>query len=224
MARLDDAADHEGTSDQGDLAKARTKRAASAPARELLAFTAAPLPPLPRPPRYLPHALIVVAAVLLFLAGGPDLINFYDLNTATALVVAAASAATLVLALYAPAPAWWCSIALCATTATTLHFTQWPWPALLAHAGVLLLLSLRVGARTALLALILTGVVTVVLPLAGPGVPEAPLNTYRNLSLVVFTAATTTGTLVRAVARRPPGPHGRPRRPTPPGHRRRSGH
>ncbi|MFD7083119.1 sensor histidine kinase [Streptomyces sp. NPDC059918] len=174
---------------------------AVAPVRKFLASAVAPLPPLPRAPRalrYLPHALTGAVAVLLFLADRHELEDFYRLGTTTAVMVAAGDATALVLALYAPMPAWLASLALCAATATQLHVTQWPWPALLAHAGILLLLSLRLRARTVMLAWALTAAVTLALPAAGPGVPESPHTTYRNVTLGIFTAAAVTGTLLRS--------------------------
>ncbi|MEU4134421.1 sensor histidine kinase [Streptomyces wuyuanensis] len=170
-------------------------------ARRILALTVAPLPPLagaPRALRYLPHVLTVAAAVLLFLAGWPQLENFDHLGAATAVAVAAADAAALVLALYAPGSACLGSLALCAATATQLHVTQWLWPAMLAHAGILLLLCLRVRARTTLLAWALTAAVTLALPTAGPGIPESPHHTYRNVALGIFTAAAVAGALLRS--------------------------
>ncbi|MFE5540975.1 sensor histidine kinase [Streptomyces sp. NPDC056519] len=168
--------------------------------RELITFTAAPLPPTRasvRAVRYLPHTLTVVLAILLYLAGEGELRDPHHVAAATA--VAAAEAAALVLALYAPVPAWWCSIASCAAAALLLHDAPWSWPAMLAHTGVLFLLSLRVRASTALLALGISAAATLVLPLIGSGdVPRTPYEIYRDVALGVFTAAVLVGTILRS--------------------------
>ncbi|RSS64836.1 sensor histidine kinase [Streptomyces sp. WAC06614] len=146
--------------------------------------------------RYLPHALVLAAAALVLLTGGKELAIYYRVDAAAP--IAAAYAAALALALYVPGPAWLFSLTVCAVTSFLLHLTQWPWPALYAHAGVLFLLSLRVRARTASVALALSVALTLALPLAGPGVPAVSDFSYGYSSAGLFVVVVVTGVLLRS--------------------------
>ncbi|WP_343040180.1 sensor histidine kinase [Streptomyces typhae] len=129
----------------------------------LLMASRNPLPPLtwPRPLRLLPHALVGLAAVALA-ATGAD---------ATARVLAIAHAATLVLALYRPGLACGLSLAVFAGIAVghpPTHANElWAWTV---HAGVLLLLALRIPPVPAAVAAAVSAGAGAVLKSAGAGV------------------------------------------------------
>ncbi|WP_305093670.1 sensor histidine kinase [Prescottella sp. R16] len=127
---------------------------------ELFTLEPMPLPGLswPRALRWLPHVLLVVLAVLLSMTGADD----------TAMVLATAHAATIVVALRWPVPAWWISLGFVVVQAVahppSYDNQQWMW---LVHAIVLALLAFRVRTATALVAAVVSVAVAVVLELLG---------------------------------------------------------
>ncbi|MFD9908214.1 sensor histidine kinase [Streptomyces sp. NPDC059063] len=116
--------------------------AARTPMADLLTLRPAPLPPLtwPRWLRWLPHTLVALAAAALAATGADP----------AARLLAAAHAATLVVALRRPALAYGLSLGLFTVIAIghpPSHDNDlWAW---LVHAGVLLLLSLRIRLASA---------------------------------------------------------------------------
>ncbi|MGW4898544.1 sensor histidine kinase, partial [Kitasatospora sp. NPDC004240] len=137
------------------------RRAGTAALRHnLLTLRPMPLPPLtwPRGLRGLPQVLVVLAAVSLCLTGA-------DL---AARLLACVHAAALLVALRRPAAAFWFSLALLTVIAVAHPPTHdnipWAW---LVHAGVLLLLALRVPLLPAAVSAGAGAAVGVALKLAG---------------------------------------------------------
>ncbi|MGX1887565.1 sensor histidine kinase [Streptomyces sp. NPDC055287] len=126
---------------------------------DLVTTCARPMPPLawPRWLRWLPHILVCLTATLM--AAAADM---------TAPVMGIADAATLVVALRWPAPAWWLSMAV--LTGITLEYPPaqdgqlYVW---MVHAGVLFLLTLRVYLLSAVTAAVLSALLAVILKLSG---------------------------------------------------------
>ncbi|RSS56085.1 sensor histidine kinase, partial [Streptomyces sp. WAC06614] len=117
------------------------------------------MPPLawPRWLRWLPHTAVFLAAALTAAA-----------TETTTPALPYAHAATLVVALRWPAPAWWLSMA--ALTAVTLEYSPAPNSQLyvwMVHAGILFLLTLRVRLFSAIAATLLSVLLAVVLKLSG---------------------------------------------------------
>ncbi|WJV46574.1 sensor histidine kinase [Streptomyces flavofungini] len=135
--------------------------------KALLTLTPRPLPPLtwPRPLRYLPHTLVGLAALALS-ATGADL---------TARLLAVTHAATLLLALRRPAPAFWLSLACFAAISLghppTHDNEVWAW---VVHASTLFLLALRVPPLPAATATALSAALGAALKLLGAGVGSWP--------------------------------------------------
>lgn len=150
---------------------------------DLFTLAPQPLPPMSRPRvlRWLPHVLVVAAALLSVRTTGDYL-----------------AGAALVLALWRPLPAWCLSLGaqlllgvlrFDGSTAPGARFD----PALLAHAGVLLLVALRVPTRVAVEVLVVSvSFPYLVAPLSpsGPGLPDP-------LAGVVFTIAVLIGVSLR---------------------------
>ncbi|MGW6915943.1 sensor histidine kinase [Kitasatospora sp. NPDC054939] len=145
------------------------RAAVAALRRELLTLRPTPLPPLtwPRSLRRLPQALVVLAAVAFCLTGA-------DL---TARILACVHAAALLVALSRPAAASWLSLALLTVIALahppTHDNTIWAW---LVHAGVLLLLALRIPLLPAAVAAVIGAAVGAALKLAG-----CPVGSWRTV-------------------------------------------
>jgi signal transduction histidine kinase len=122
--------------------------------RGLVAVRAQPLPPMAgvRALRWLPHAGVVAAAVVLGLTGADQ----------RAMTLAAVHAVTLVIALRWPVPAWWSSLAMLVLVAVVHPPTPanqlW---APVVHAGVLFLLALRNPPVVAAVAVVAGGVAVV---------------------------------------------------------------
>ncbi|MFE7930599.1 sensor histidine kinase [Streptomyces sp. NPDC057456] len=135
--------------------------------------------PAPLPPfvllRRLPHWHVMLVGIAIVLAGTAQITDEYRQGANYALICAAAQGAAVVLALRRPVPAWWLSTAVTVVVAMGARSqlmsgqaepgASWPWgvPGLIAHAMVLLLLSLRVPTRASVAALGLTALVTYVL-------------------------------------------------------------
>jgi signal transduction histidine kinase len=119
-----------------------------------------PLPPMAWPPalRWLPHVLVVLGACALSLTGAD----------AMASLLATAHAATLVVALRWPVPAWWLStafvIAIELFHPPTPDNEPWAW---IVQAGVLFLVALRNRSRVTTALASLSGLLVVGLKLAG---------------------------------------------------------
>ncbi|MFF1440655.1 sensor histidine kinase [Streptomyces sp. NPDC058295] len=135
--------------------------------------------PAPLPPfvllRRLPHWHVMLVGIAIVLAGAAQITDEYRQGANYALICAAAQGAAVVLALRRPVPAWWLSTGVTVVVALGARSqlmsgqaepgASWPWgvPGLIAHAMVLLLLSLRVPTRASVAALGLTALVTYVL-------------------------------------------------------------
>lgn len=109
--------------------------------------------PLPRITKvrwlaWLPHVIVVWLSIPLFLANSDELENRSGLGAQYGLLLAAFQSGALILAMFRPVPAWWLSLVptLVVAVGEPRPDDPWPWPVtgVLAHAGVLLLLSLRV--------------------------------------------------------------------------------
>ncbi|MBD0424345.1 sensor histidine kinase [Streptomyces sp. TRM S81-3] len=132
--------------------------------------------PDPLPPstwlRWLPHGIVCLAALGVFLGDLPQLHEHGRLGFGFAFLIAAGQAGAMVLALWRPVPAWWLSMAAMLVGAVGVRammvadgykFT-WPWTAagIIGHLFVLLLLALRVRTRVSAEALALTMLTTYV--------------------------------------------------------------
>ena len=124
--------------------------------------------------RWMPHAVVCLAAFGVGLGGVAQLMKTAGLSPYLSFAFGLAQAGAVVLALRRPMAAWWLSMAATLGCAVVVHghlgripgveFT-WPWTAsgIIAHLLVMLLLALRVPARVALETLALTTLLTVVL-------------------------------------------------------------
>jgi signal transduction histidine kinase len=155
---------------------------------DLLTPARQPLPPMagPRPLKWLPHVLIVLAAALLAAAA----------EDGAAAPFAIAHAVILVSALRWPVPAWWLSMAFLAGTAATAYcptlIRPWPW---FVHAGVLFLVALRNRPRVAVETLLLSSLPAVVMQWPGEDLLwEKPLT-----PAVIFAVAVFLGTSARSL-------------------------
>ncbi|WP_369272469.1 sensor histidine kinase [Streptomyces sp. R11] len=155
--------------------------------------------------RWLTILLTTWIALGVSLAGGNDLSAVYDLSTADGLIAGFAQGITLCLALWRPGQAW--ALSLTATFITALiarpHIAghpppapNWPWttPEVIAHAGVLLLLALRVPTRKAVAALAVSGLATFVLQGQFGGTKYAGTGAA---AVTVFAIAVVVGTALR---------------------------
>ncbi|MCD9144983.1 sensor histidine kinase [Streptomyces albireticuli] len=146
-----------------------------------------PMPPLtwPRHLPLLPHVLVCLGAVSLSATGADP----------AARTLAIAHAATLVAALWWPAPAWWLSTVLVVGIAVghpPTHDNQiWAW---IVHAGVLFLLALRVRLSSAAVAAALSALPPVLLKVAG-----RPIGSWSVVAgaLVLYVAAVFVGAVAR---------------------------
>ncbi|MFD9393805.1 sensor histidine kinase [Streptomyces sp. NPDC060000] len=141
---------------------------------DLWTIRSAPLPPFVLL-RRLPHWHVMLVGIALALAGGAQITDEYHQGADYALLCSAAQGAAVVLALWRPVPAWWLSTTVTVVVALGARSqlmsgqaepgASWPWgvPGLIAHAMVLLLLSLRLPTRASVAALGLTALVTYVL-------------------------------------------------------------
>ncbi|MCZ9346980.1 sensor histidine kinase [Streptomyces sp. TRM76130] len=130
----------------------------------------------PLPPsvwlRWVPHGVVCLAAVGVFLGDVAQLSDHGGLGHGPALLIALGQSAAMVLALRRPVPAWWLSLLVTMFGAMAVRarmvpgeykFT-WPWTSagLIAHLFVLLLLALRVRSRVSAEAVALTSLLTYV--------------------------------------------------------------
>ncbi|MFI9102241.1 sensor histidine kinase [Streptomyces fildesensis] len=139
----------------------------------------------PRWLRWAPHVLVVLGACTLA-ATGAELL---------ARILAIAHAAALVVALRRPLAAFWLSMAFVAGIVTLhppTHDNQvWVWSV---HAGVLLLVALRNALPSTVVAAVLSGLLAVVLKLAGRGIGDWGI---VGFAAVLFAAAVLVGATVR---------------------------
>ncbi|AZM57779.1 two-component sensor histidine kinase [Streptomyces sp. WAC 01529] len=163
-----------------------------------------PLPPLARSRRlrWAPHFVILCVAIGTTIGNAHQARDNYHLGPTLVTFTSAAQAVALLLALVRPVPAWWLSltvsmlIAAEATIPVGRGAEPWPWtpPSFITHAGVTLLLALRLPARAAAGAFVVSvGVPILVQQTTGPG----PYDTTVPLSVFIFGALTLIGTLLR---------------------------
>ncbi|MCF1598378.1 sensor histidine kinase [Streptomyces muensis] len=163
--------------------------------------------PLPRfeHVRWLPHAVLCLAALGITLGDTAQLQDNGRLAFGLAFPIAVAQGGAVVLALRRPIPAWWLSLAATLLGALAVrqrllagdaHDFTWPWTAggLIAHLLVLLLLALRVPARVAAAALALSLLVTYVLQNV-VGAPEQ--QDTGVLAILLFAVAAALGMALR---------------------------
>lgn len=155
---------------------------------ELFTVRRRPLPPLvwPRRLRWLPHTLVVLAAVALGVTG----------EDAADRILAAAHAGTLVVALRHPVPALWASAAV----AAVIGIGHPPTPAnedyvWMVHAGILFLLALRVRTGPVVVAALLGGLLAAGLEQVGPGPGSWPVVRF---AVVAFAGAVVLGVVLRS--------------------------
>ncbi|MGX1132066.1 signal transduction histidine kinase [Streptomyces glaucescens] len=155
--------------------------------------------------RWLPHGMLCLAALGIFLGEVAQLQDRGDLSFGYALLVGLAKAGAVVLALWRPIPAWWLSTAATVIGAIGVrqqmmagdsHGFTWPWTSagLIAHLLVLLLLALRVPSRVSAEALFVTLGITWLLQ----GVLGAP--DYQStgvLAICLFSFAVILGMALR---------------------------
>ncbi|MEW2622813.1 sensor histidine kinase [Streptomyces sp. NPDC048106] len=121
--------------------------------------------------RWLPHGVVWLAALGVALGGVAQLANNGGLNLGASFAIGLPQAGAAVLALRRPITAWWLSMAATLACAVAVHghlgripgvVFSWPWTAagIIAHLLVMLLLALRVRARVAVEALVLTALLT----------------------------------------------------------------
>ncbi|MFJ6659588.1 sensor histidine kinase [Streptomyces sp. NPDC091377] len=123
--------------------------------------------------RWLPHGMVVLYAVGMFVANLDQLIDGYRLGVQIGLLCALAQLAAGVLVLWFPVPAGWLSLAVFVGVALGLPEVPapgadfgagppWPWtpPGVAGHAMVLFLLALRSRTAVSFTMLGLTGVTT----------------------------------------------------------------
>ncbi|MET7653059.1 histidine kinase [Streptomyces sp. NPDC005486] len=172
---------------------------------DLWTIRLAPLPPfvlLRRLPHW--HAMLVGIAVVL--AGVAQITDEYRQGAGYALSCSVAQGAALVLALWRPVPAWWLSTTVTVVVALGARSqlisgqaepgASWPWgvPGLIAHAMVLLLLSLRLPTRASVAALGITALVTYVLEGLVGAANYAPSG---SAALIVFAVVVLLGSALR---------------------------
>ncbi|WP_343298483.1 histidine kinase, partial [Streptomyces sp. SID335] len=172
--------------------------------RDLVTAARMPLPPFrqPRVLRWFAHVVVVGVAVTTAVGNLDQWSQRYHLGHTVGTLMALLQAAALLVALVRPVPAWWLSLVVNTTASllTTVPLLQgpepWPWgpPALFAHGTVTLLLALRLPARAAWAACVLSvGVPLVLQQTSSPG----PYDTTVPLAALVFGAVTLVGTLLR---------------------------
>ncbi|MFD3679178.1 sensor histidine kinase [Streptomyces sp. NPDC058613] len=171
--------------------------------QDLLTIRPDPLPPLRRPRRLgrLPHVCVAAAAVVVVIATSDQLGHRNQLGLGYGILLALLQGGALLLALAHPAPAWWLSltgagIAAAVSAPHLLENTPWPWtiPGLVAHAAVLLLLSLRVRTPAACAALAASVLIPFLIELAAGARP------YQGNSfpaLMLFSLAVVLGATMR---------------------------
>ncbi|QLI99699.1 sensor histidine kinase [Streptomyces sp. NEAU-sy36] len=121
--------------------------------------------------RWLPHGMVCLAAFGVALGGVGQLADHGGLSPGAAFTIGLTQGAAPVLALRRPLAAWWVSLTATLVCAAAVHGSlgeppgvvfSWPWTAagIIGHLLVLLLLALRVRARVAIEALVLTALLT----------------------------------------------------------------
>ncbi|MFF0062604.1 sensor histidine kinase [Streptomyces sp. NPDC005279] len=158
--------------------------------------------PLPRIAKvrwlaWLPHVIVVWLSIPLFLANSDELESRSGLGAHYGLLLAAFQSGALILAMFRPVPAWWLSLVptLFVAAGEPRPDDPWPWPVtgILAHAGVLLLLSLRVRPRVAVEALLFSCLSGLVLE----GIGDRPHDTTAPVAALVFTVVVIVGGSLR---------------------------
>ncbi|MFE5893312.1 sensor histidine kinase [Streptomyces sp. NPDC056462] len=155
--------------------------------------------------RWLTILLTTWIALGVSLAGGNDLSASYDLSTAHGLIAGFAQGIALCLALWRPGQAWALSLTATFITAFVVrpHLAEnappapnWPWatPEVIAHAGVLLLLALRVPTRRSVAALGVSGLATFALQGQFGGTKYAGTGAA---AVAIFAIAVIVGTALR---------------------------
>lgn len=144
--------------------------------------------------------LLVVCAVPIAAFGISTLMWRFGLDTWDSVLLGGIQSAAIVVALYRPVPAWWAVTTIMIVTALTGRFgavhdvpLPWTWAGLLAQAGVLLLVALRLRPRIAVEALTLS--VLAGLACAPYGVPT-PTPDIR-VAIAVLTTAVVVGAALR---------------------------
>ncbi|WP_242432563.1 sensor histidine kinase [Streptomyces sp. Root1310] len=156
--------------------------------------------------RRLPHVHVILVAVGITLGGVDQIADEYRQGTNYGLLCAAAQGGAVALALWRPVLAWWLSMTVTVVVAMGARSqllsgqaepnASWPWggPGLIAHAMVLLLLSLRVPTRASVAALGLTALVTYVMEgLIG----AANYGPTGPVAVIVFAAVVLVGSSLR---------------------------
>ncbi|GEC06292.1 two-component sensor histidine kinase [Streptomyces spinoverrucosus] len=157
--------------------------------------------------RWLTYLLVGWLALGIFLGGGSDMSNDYGLSTPQGLLAGFVQGVAVVLALRRPGRAWALSLSGAVVTALIVRARlpdaqpgpDWPWsaPEILAHAAVFLFVALRLPTRTAIAALMATGLATfVVQGIIGGGQYESTGVT----AVAIFAVAVLIGTAFRGRA------------------------
>lgn len=144
---------------------------------------------------------VVLLAVIVAMSGTANLASDYELGRQAGTLLALMESAALVVALYRPVPAWWAVttvmivVVLSAGPLAAFRNGLFPWTVsgLAAQAGVLFLLALRVRARIAVEALVIS-------VLAGPACAQftsAAHNADAGRAAVLLTVPVVVGTALR---------------------------
>ncbi|GGW17934.1 two-component sensor histidine kinase [Streptomyces capoamus] len=156
--------------------------------------------------RLLIYLVLAWAALAIALAGAVDVSETYGLAYPVALLTTSLQAATAVLAVRRPLPAW--AVSLTAATVTALlarpHLESltssgpdWPWstPVLLAHMAVLLLVALRVRPAGTVTAVAVTALVTYVL---AAGLATGHYSGTGTVAIGLFAVVAAVGGILRS--------------------------
>ncbi|WP_329219540.1 sensor histidine kinase [Streptomyces sp. NBC_01485] len=172
---------------------------------DLWTTRAAPLPPFVWL-RRLPHGHVILVGIGITLGGMAQITDEYRQGVNYGVLCSAVQGLAVALALWRPVPAWWLSLTVTVVVAMGARSqlisgeaepdASWPWggASLIAHAMVLLLLSLRVPTRASVAALGLTVLVTYVMEGLIGAANYAPTG---PLAVIVFAAVVLVGTALR---------------------------